>query len=52
MTYIVIVIHKYLIGSITQTQVLNIIAVSDSQGVFIYSERVSDSTMQQIEHTT
>ena len=38
MTYIVIVIHKYLIGSITQTQVLNIIAVSDSQGVlFIVS---------------
>ena len=32
MTYIVLVIHKYIIDNVTQTQVLNIIAVSDSQG--------------------
>ena len=30
MTYIVLVIHKYIIGNVTQ--VLNMIAVSDSQG--------------------
>lgn len=32
MTYIVLVIHKYIIDNVTQTQVLNITDVSDSQG--------------------
>ena len=38
MTYIVTVIHNYIIGNVTQTQVSNIIAVPDSKGVlFIVS---------------